>query len=108
MDVLGDGGAFGELLEILEHLDCIRASSDMLEGQGDDGGVEGFNSLHTVFEGLAEIIVPEGLLDIQDVVFQPFDRLQRLIKSAPQIVQRNSVFLAFGTTEFRHLTAISP
>ena len=79
----------------------------MLEGQSDDGRIEGFNPLHAIFESLAEVIVPQGLLDIQDVVFKPFDCFERLIKSSPEIIQRNSVLLAFGTSEYGHLAARS-
>jgi hypothetical protein len=53
----------------------------MLKGQLNDGGVENFNFLNSVFVDRAEVIMPVGLINIKDVIVEVLDALQALIES---------------------------
>jgi hypothetical protein len=53
----------------------------MLKGQLNDGGVENFNFLNSIFVDRAEVIMPVGLVNIKDVIVEVLDALQALIES---------------------------
>ena len=102
---LDDTGSLGELVEVLQHLNGVLNSADVVEGLGNDGRVDDLNVLDLILEVLTIIIVPAGDLDIEDIIVKLLNGFELLVEHLLQVIERKSPLLALGATEDWHLTA---
>ena len=102
---LDDTGSLGELVEVLQHLNSVLDSADMVEGLGNDGRVNDLNVFDLILEVLTIVIVPAGDLDIEDIIVKLLNGFELLVEHLLQVIERKSPLLALGATEDWHLTA---
>lgn len=76
----------------------------MFKCQSNDRCVYDLDLLDFLLEFLAVVLVPKSYLDVKDIVAQVLNVLQMLLEHLLEVEEGNCPFLAFGATEYGHLS----